>query len=1220
MMFCSAIQAPAQSSPTSVLEQTVQGSVFSSDDHPIAGAMVSVTMAPTRETKKDSTDEVGRWHVVFSNPTGDYLIHVSSAGFEPYRRRVSLPLSLGGAQADTASASHFKIVLRRTQMATLPRVTVHAQRVKPLPRSEDPFGEPGVGAIENLAGGVAGLLPPDQAGDLLSTSLMTPGIVSTSAGLSVLGQGETQLTATLGGLSFGGTALPRAATSRIRVRTSTFDPAIGWFGAAQVAAELVPGSMYSAQRAFLTYAPSSFHDWSAVRSRLGAQASSAILGIGGDGPWLRDRVVYNYGVQLSRRSEQLPLLLELDSSTLASMGLEPDSVRRLSAIMGQLGVPRLPLSNRLTDRVDVSLRLDRPLVDFASYKPASRLYGISLVGSVSTTSAIGGTPLGSQPSPRGRMLNVTVAGNYSDYLREDNGLFDIRSGVSIASNQLLPTATGPVARVRLLSASGDSLNQPGDGIQWITVGGNDRLRVDKWTAVWETLAELRVNPPQHPAHHLTLTSNSRIDVLKSDDAPDRFGTYAFASLADLERRKALSFSRAFGSTAVSAQVWNGFVSVGDLWRPQERVQMLLGLRLEGDRFGAAPILDSAVLGRFGVRTDHVPNTLALIPRLGFTWRLREGQRTAQVTTLGVAQSSRAITLRGGIGRFRSMVGPELQGLAANGSGPGAIRQQLNCFGADIPVVAWNTDADQGPTACLDGQQSLRNLSLYPTARVLDHAYGPPESWRGNLAWTSTFWRLMYSVSGLVSLNLRQPSAQELNFSGVVRFRVPGEERPVFVRPEDIVQETGTAAVLGSRTYGDFGSAVLTNADLRSIAKQLTLTLSPLSPRANRWIASGSYTIGAVSQQHRGFDGTTAGDPRLVYWSRGDFDSRHQFLLQTGYQSSSLAFTVVGRIQSGLPFTAMVGSDINGDGYANDRAFLYSNNLSGSRLDADIVNQTQRFAASAPSRLKGCLQRSKNGFSVPNACEGPWSASLNGRIESHSRLFHRANLALAFENVLAGVDRLVHGDNTKGWGANSIADPILYNVIGFDTLTHRYRYRFNPSFGRVDAQRGLLPPSFRITLDARLDLGHPLPEQQLARSLQPGRAGRPGPRPTADQLKIRYVRSVPDPFEAILQLSDSLLLTRSQFEALIAKRRIYQQRMDSIWTALAVHFAGLGDEYDPALELVRQEEATAAAWECARDDVRATLPAILTDVQLQLLPWPAGYLLRAQGPLRARVYM
>jgi hypothetical protein len=122
------------------------------------------------------------------------------------------------------------------------------------------------------------------------------------------------------------------------------------------------------------------------------------------------------------------------------------------------------------------------------------------------------------------------------------------------------------------------------------------------------------------------------------------------------------------------------------------------------------------------------------------------------------------------------------------------------------------------------------------------------------------------------------------------------------------------------------------------------------------------------------------------------------------------------------------------------------------------------------------------------------------------------------------------------------------------------------------------------------------------------------------LKIRYVRSVPDPFEAILQLSDSLLLTRSQFEALIAKRRIYQQRMDSIWTALAVHFAGLGDEYDPALELVRQEEATAAAWECARDDVRATLPAILTDVQLQLLPWPAGYLLRAQGPLRARVYM
>ena len=100
-------------------------------------------------------------------------------------------------------------------------------------------------------------------------------------------------------------------------------------------------------------------------------------------------------------------------------------------------------------------------------------------------------------------------------------------------------------------------------------------------------------------------------------------------------------------------------------------------------------------------------------------------------------------------------------------------------------------------------------------------------------------------------------------------------------------------------------------------------------------------------------------------------------------------------------------------------------------------------------------------------------------------------------------------------------------------------------------------------------------QQLQRLVSAGRGGRPGPRLSEGDLKKRYARSVPDPYAAILEESDSLLLTAEQSKAIEAVQADYLHGIDSVWTPLAEYLAALGDTFD-AKEAVKQQEATTDA--------------------------------------------
>ena len=154
----------------------------------------------------------------------------------------------------------------------------------------------------------------------------------------------------------------------------------------------------------------------------------------------------------------------------------------------------------------------------------------------------------------------------------------------------------------------------------------------------------------------------------------------------------------------------------------------------------------------------------------------------------------------------------------------------------------------------------------------------------------------------------------------------------------------------------------------------------------------------------------------------------------------------------------------------------------------------------------------------------------------------------------------------------------------------------------------------MEIDIAIDLTRNVGLQEMDRWLRPGRAGRSGKRLGVAELKQRYVRIIPDPYQGIMEESDSLLLTRDQSDSLAAIDVRYRAHLDTVWTSFAEFLAALPDEFDTKAVLERQERVVGDAWEYSRQDVKRTLPLVLSPVQLRILPWLPKMLYESKGKL------
>lgn len=1197
------LAAGAQTSPP-LGRDVLHGHVTTDSGAAVAGAEVTITMAPDRTYQRTRTDSSGYFEVVFEHGTGDYLVHVTAPGMETVRKRVTRSGSEIVAAVDVA--------LTRTGAQQLAAVNVRAR--KPKPNSGADFPEQlSPGAAEHDAEGVIGSVSPDLAGNLGALAGTIPGVIATSGGGSVAGLPASQNSVTLNGLGFAGADIPRDARMRTRVSTSTYDPARGWFGGFQEQVELFDDAVGPWRNAHLTLDTPALQYTDPTSRALGGRFTSVTASMGGVDRMHYDRVAYNYGISASHRTEGVAPLLGVGRDVLTQSGIAPDSIAPLASALASAHLPSprgAPLT-RATDQATFILQIGKAPTSWLTFEDARSKWYLLAYGSTSRRRLGDITPsatAASSVTTRNQDLALQL---HASSLVRDNVLAEGQTGISITTHAVRPDTRIPAAT--LLLGSSDPGAPGGTTVVPVTIGGSPRLAgtSDRWT--WESSGDVKLYPAAHPTHRLKLSADARIDGTRDrPDAPR--GSFTFQSIAEVAANRPSAFTRTMDVPDRSARAANAFVALGDWWRASESLDLLYGLRLEGTHFLDAPADNPVVQSAFGVGTDHVPGAIGLSPRVGFTWKRHAGASDGVVlNTIGYFHGLASGTFRGGFGEFRSFLDPSLVSAVRNQTGLATGQVMLTCLGAAAPAADWSAyAADQAtiPSQCAGGAASVF-ADLTPGVALIDPAYRAPRSWRGNLSYTANAGRLHYTIDGVYSLNLDQPGRTDLDFSNVARFTTADEGRTVFVAPASIVTGSGDVAAGDARRATSFGHVFDEATPNRSVSRAVTVTLFPELDWENRWFASASYTLARSRAVSSGFDGATFDSPIAREWARGDFDVRHQIVLQGGVNVHHLTMTLFGRVQSGLPYTPLVGSDVNGDGLVNDRAFIFG---PASAPDTSVTNGLRSLLAGAPSATRGCLERQLGRPAARNSCEGPWTAILNAQLlYGHVLPITKrwTTFALFFDNPLGGLDQALHGaEHLHGWGTFALPDPVLYRVRGFDPAANRFLYSVNSRFGDTRPSATTVRAPFSVTLDISFQLGIDPERGFLNRWMRPGRNGFPGPRLPAATIKRTYDRILPDPYRSILEESDSLMLTRAQVDSLKHAQLAYRAARDSVTLDFATYLAGLGDTFDAGAAVKRQRAAMDSVTEIGHVSIRRVLPTILDRVQLRMLPYPANRMLAA----------
>jgi hypothetical protein len=138
---------------------------------------------------------------------------------------------------------------------------------------------------------------------------------------------------------------------------------------------------------------------------------------------------------------------------------------------------------------------------------------------------------------------------------------------------------------------------------------------------------------------------------------------------------------------------------------------------------------------------------------------------------------------------------------------------------------------------------------------------------------------------------------------------------------------------------------------------------------------------------------------------------------------------------------VVSSDINGDGFRNDRAFVFDSATLGS-ADPILASGMRELLASGSSAARSCLGSQVGRIAARGSCQEPWSSTSNMTVGFNPikfRLPQRLNLSLYVNNALGAADLLVHGEkNRRGWGQAINPDATLLFVRGFDPAAQRFR--------------------------------------------------------------------------------------------------------------------------------------------------------------------------------------
>jgi hypothetical protein len=1178
----------------------ILGKVVNPEGVPMPGVSVRVVSTETQIGRNATTNTSGRFTVIFPDGGGNYRVTAKFVGYTPVTIAVN------------RAADEDRLMANITLGGSIPQLST----VRTTARRNQRGDAGGTGRL--LTPGQVEKLPIDGS-DPNALAALTPGVVGISAtdtsgsAFSVAGQRPTLNSVTVDGTTFNGSTVPQEALRSTRVITNTYDVSRGQFTGGQVAST-TRGGTNTAQGSFAYY----FRNPALSFGNQGPTAFSQLrnqnqLSGGFGGPIVKDRVFSFSAFQLTRRSDDVVDLLNATPQDLTALGLSPDSVAKFIQALRAKGVP-LTAPGVPAQRVYENLTLFQRL-DFIIDDNNSLLVRGDFRGRLQDGTRINPNTLptvGGHVDAAGGGLLLALTSHFGGSLVNEVRTYAQRDYTT--NTGYLDAVSGRILPLPDISGDADATT----GISALQFGGNTGLPSTTSNDLWESADEISWISP-NGGHRVRLGALLDVSEFSQLQNSGVHGAYSFNSITAFENDSPASFTRTFNAIAGHGGVTSGAVYIGDTWIPTSPLQLTYGVRIEGTEFRGAPAENPDIEQLFHLNTNDWPSEVHASPRFGFQYIFRSAE--------GGPPSA---VIRGGFGEFRANAPTSLFSSAQSQTGFLGAESQTICTAPNIPFnggdwPGYFNGSVPIPSNCPAAPQfdSLRTVSAF------QRDFESPRAWRGSLGVSK---HLFANVNGSIDLTYARGThlfgVTDANLNTAPKFTLPNENnRPVYSTVIDSV--TGTTNLAGSRLYPTFGNVYAINSGLQSDTRQATVAINGFSFGGITYQLS--YTYSHVRDESSfsggsagaGFNSpTTGGNPNQVEWGTSDLQRTHQFIGTISWPIvPSFEVTSIIKVTSGAPFSPLVSQDINGDGSRNDRAFVFNPATVGGTDDSALAGPMKQLLANAPGRIKDCLNSQLGQIAGRNSCSGPWVPGVDLQFNyrpAYWGLQRKLTLSVLLLNTLTGLDDIVHGPNhLAGWGQSFPPDPILLYVQGFNSQQQRYIYTVNQHFGQPYTALGAYSAPFQLALEVRYAFGDVGADQlrQLfggARGGGGGGGGRtPGggqggganggaPVPLGDLIAERFAERFPNPFAAILALSDSLQLTTTEITALQADSDSLSIQVDSLKTQVQAQIKKLGNNPDPGTMIALVRPQLQKARSLQRDAIEKA-QKVLTPEQWKRVP-------------------
>src|SRR6185312_12667211 len=424
--------------------EIVKGHVTSAANVAIAGAQVVVTKTTDGTAQTTSTDSAGAYVVKWATATGRYLVQVSASGYQPFRKIVT--------RAGADSTIVVEVVLQAgaaTQLAT-----VVSKAARPTPDRQQ-TADLGPGAVDATLNPMyaSRRLSPDLAGDLAALAGMTPGVLPTANGFSVLGLGPTQNLVTLNGLAFPSGDIPRATPTLFHLTTSSYDPSIGWFSGARSNIDIAPSGPFTTRTTYWTADAPSLQLTDRIGAQNGQRYGSVDGSVGGGGLFGKDKLSYTYGAEVGRKVSSPATLLDASPDVLAHAGIAADTATQVLATLGALGVPAGARSlDAAANKASFLGRIDYAPYDWDAMSAPRRTFDLIGYGKVVRQAGQALSPVATPGHSGTSSLDVgALQAGYSSYFSYGY-LAEFHSGLSVVHSTSSPALALPNGQALVASS------------------------------------------------------------------------------------------------------------------------------------------------------------------------------------------------------------------------------------------------------------------------------------------------------------------------------------------------------------------------------------------------------------------------------------------------------------------------------------------------------------------------------------------------------------------------------------------------------------------------------------------------------------------------------------------------------------------------------------------------------------------------------------------------